>query len=76
MFLDGLSGRIKDELAVKDRCVSLESLFSLSIILDNRLGERRREKISHSNSNFPRSTTWSKDDTELPPNSRKPYTRR
>ncbi|KAI2655590.1 Transposon Tf2-6 polyprotein [Labeo rohita] len=69
LFLNGLSDRIKDELAVKDRCDSLDSLVSLSITLDNRLRECRREKVSNANSStFPRSTTWSlaKDVTELP----------
>lgn len=69
MFLNGLNDRIKDELAVKDRCDSLESLVSLSIILDNRLRERHREKARYFNSStIPRSTTWSlaRDVTELP----------
>ncbi|KAI2649094.1 Transposon Tf2-9 polyprotein [Labeo rohita] len=69
LFLNGLSDRIKDELAVKDRCDSLDSLVSLSITLDNRLREHRREKVSNANSStFPRSTTWSlaKDVTESP----------
>lgn len=50
VFLNGLNDRIKDELAVKYRCDSLDSLVSISIILDNNLRERRRERVSHSSS--------------------------
>lgn len=75
MFFNGLNDRIKDELAVKDICDSLDSLISLSIILDNHLRERHRERFSHSNSStFSRSSSWSlvKDAAELLPSSHVP----
>lgn len=50
-FMD-LMKNIKDELAARDECEDLENLISLIIRLDNRLRERRREKLSCS-SNSP-----------------------
>lgn len=44
----GLSETMKDELASHDESVSLDDLISLSIRLDNRLRERRRERNSKS----------------------------
>lgn len=44
VFTHGLGDYIKDELAARDETDNLESLISLSIRLDNRLRERRREK--------------------------------
>lgn len=44
MFIQGLSEDIKDKLADRDETDSLETLISLSIRLDNRLRERRRER--------------------------------
>ncbi|KAF7640739.1 hypothetical protein LDENG_00018860, partial [Lucifuga dentata] len=41
-YLQGLTEKIKDELAARDDTNSLDSLISLSIRLDNRLRERRR----------------------------------
>lgn len=43
-YCNGLSDNLKDELAARDETNSLEELISLSIRLDNRLRERRREK--------------------------------
>ena len=44
VFVLGLAENIKDELAARDETDSLDSLISLSIRLDNRLRERRRER--------------------------------
>lgn len=44
IFLKGLSGEIKDELAVRDETTSLNELIELAIRLDNRVRERRRER--------------------------------
>lgn len=49
-FFHGLNENIKDELAARDECKDLETLISLTIRLDNRLRERRREKLSRSSS--------------------------
>lgn len=43
-FQFGLNETMKDELASHDESVSLDDLISLSIRLDNRLRERRRER--------------------------------
>ena len=43
-FLHGLCEQLKDELAVRDETNSLDALIDLSIRLDNRMRERRREK--------------------------------
>lgn len=43
-FLNGLNESIKDKLATRDEPADLHSLVSLSIKLDNRLRERRRER--------------------------------
>lgn len=45
MFILGLNEKVKDELAVRDETDNLESLISLSIWLDNRMRECRREKV-------------------------------
>lgn len=45
-FMNGLSDTMKDELASRDDPDCLEELISLSIKLDNRLRERRREKAA------------------------------
>lgn len=44
IFFRGLSENVKDELAARDETSTLEELISLSIRLDNRLRERRRER--------------------------------
>lgn len=44
LFANGLSCRIKDELATRDAPRTLEELISLSIKIDNRLRERDRER--------------------------------
>ena len=46
IFLSCLNEPIKDELATRDEADSLEEVISLSIRLDNRLRERRRERAS------------------------------
>jgi len=43
-FYHGFSGRIKDELAVRDLLAGLEELVALSIRIDSRLWERRKER--------------------------------
>ena len=45
IFLKGLSEELKDELATRDEPDSLEALIHLTIRLDNRIRERRREKF-------------------------------
>lgn len=40
IFLQGLSGDIKDELAVREDYTSLNQLIDLAIRLDNRMRER------------------------------------
>lgn len=47
-FFHGLNENIKDELAARDECNDLETLISLTIRLDNRLRERRKERLSQS----------------------------
>lgn len=44
IYYRGLSEEVKDELAARDETANLEALISLSIRLDNRLRERRRER--------------------------------
>lgn len=44
-FYNGLSDDIKDELAARDLPAELDTLVSLSIRIDSRLRERRRERI-------------------------------
>ena len=46
VFTNALSEQMKDELASRDESTDFESLVSLAIKLDNRLRERRREKVS------------------------------
>lgn len=46
VFFRGLSEEIKDLLAARDETSSLEELISLAIRLDNRLAERRRERVA------------------------------
>lgn len=46
VFLRGLADNVKDELAARDETQSLEELISLAMRLDNRLRERRRERVS------------------------------
>lgn len=48
IFFRGLSEEVKDELAARDETANLEELMSLSIRLDNRLRERRRERTVRS----------------------------
>lgn len=48
IFFRGLSEEVKDELAARDETKDLEELISLSIRLDNRLRERRRERAGRS----------------------------
>lgn len=49
IFFRGLSEEVKDELAARDETSTLEELISLSVRLDNRLRERRRERaVRHS----------------------------
>lgn len=43
-FLNGLNEVIKDELATRDEPEDMHSLVSMSIKLDNRMRERRRER--------------------------------
>lgn len=44
IFIKGLAGEIKDELAVCEDSSSLNSLHNLAISLDNRLREKRMER--------------------------------
>ena len=44
LILSGLSESIKDELATREEADTLDEIISLSIRLDNRLRERRREE--------------------------------
>ena len=48
VFHQGLTETMKDELASRDEPTDLEQLISLSIRLDNRLRERRRERVPRS----------------------------
>jgi len=43
-FYHGLSGCIKEELAVRDRPAGLDELVAISIRIDSRLRERRKER--------------------------------
>lgn len=43
VFVNRLTEQLKDELALKDNAVGLDSLLSTAIRLDNRLREWRRE---------------------------------
>ena len=52
-FLRGLREELKDELAARDETSSLEELISLAIRLDNRLRERRRERVGRQSSPTP-----------------------
>lgn len=45
VFFRGLSEEIKDQLAARDETSTLEELISIAIRLDNRLAERRRERV-------------------------------
>ena len=47
-FYNGLSDRIKDELAARDPPADLDSLVTLAIRIDGRLRERRRERAQSS----------------------------
>ncbi|KAK7933591.1 hypothetical protein WMY93_004487 [Mugilogobius chulae] len=53
IFFRGLSEDVKDQLAARDETDSLEELISLSIRLDNRLRERRRERTGRSSALVP-----------------------
>lgn len=53
IFYRGLSEAVKDELAARDETTNLEDLISLSIRLDNRLRERRRERTARSSYSSP-----------------------
>ncbi|KAK5885830.1 hypothetical protein CesoFtcFv8_016927 [Champsocephalus esox] len=44
-FYNGLSDRLKDELAARDLPADLDELVALSIRIDCRLRERRRERV-------------------------------
>ena len=46
VFINALSEQMKDELASRDDSTDFESLVTLAIKLDNRLRERRRERVS------------------------------
>lgn len=71
IFLKGLAGELKDELAVCDECHPLNSLIDLTIRIDSRIRERARERQGmergrfrigaqfHSPDSFPRSPTAS-----------------
>ena len=48
IFLSGLCDPIKDELATREEADTLDELISLSIRLDNRIRERRRERTGSS----------------------------
>ncbi|XP_057692820.1 uncharacterized protein LOC130916258 [Corythoichthys intestinalis] len=54
IFRRGLSSAVKDELAARDDSSNLEDLISLSVLLDNRLKERERERAME-----PRGRRWS-----------------
>ena len=54
-FYNGLADRIKDELAAKDLPVDLDGLVALSIRVDGRLRERRRERDMFTHSQMLRS---------------------
>uniref|UniRef100_A0A8C6WL95 Retrotransposon gag domain-containing protein n=1 Tax=Neogobius melanostomus TaxID=47308 RepID=A0A8C6WL95_9GOBI len=57
VFINGLSEQLKDELAVKDEFVDLDSLIYVAIKLDNRLRECRRDKALPQSSHFPTPTS-------------------
>lgn len=44
-FYNGLSDRLKDELAARDLPADLDELVALSICIDSRLRERRKERV-------------------------------
>uniref|UniRef100_A0A674N2G5 CCHC-type domain-containing protein n=1 Tax=Takifugu rubripes TaxID=31033 RepID=A0A674N2G5_TAKRU len=79
IFLKGLAGELKDELAVRDECHSLNSLIDLTIRIDNRIRERARERQVtqrgrfrtysqfYSPDSFPRSPAASHYAQEQPP---------
>ena len=52
VFLKGLSEEVKDELAARDDTSTLDELIDLSIRLDNRLRERRRERTDRQRARF------------------------
>lgn len=53
VFLKGLADSVKDELAARDETQSLDDLISLAIRLDNRLRERRRERLGRQGNPLP-----------------------
>ena len=70
MFFYGLSDRIKDELATRFDTTSLEDLISLSVRLDNRLRERRRDRFlapPHSTLTFPVARPVTSPPSDSPP---------
>lgn len=44
IFLKGLSGQLKDELALREECSSLNSMIDLAIRINNMIRERDRER--------------------------------
>ena len=48
VFLNALGSDVKDELTSREESSDLEHLIALAIRVDNRLGERRRERAIHS----------------------------
>lgn len=67
IFFRGLSEEVKDELAARDETSNLEELISLSIRLDDRLRERRRERSGRYRYPVPSPHTSSPRQPELPP---------
>lgn len=59
VFVKGLNDALKDELATSDEAVSLNALMETVIRLDNRLRERRRERVSRSVFNSQRTSSVS-----------------
>ena len=58
-FLHGLSEEVKDELAARELPTDLDSLITLTIRIDGRLWERRRENRSDCGPNRSlRDPTW------------------
>ncbi|CAJ1055491.1 Vang-like protein 2 [Xyrichtys novacula] len=62
IFRKGLTGEIKDELAVWEESSSLNELIELSIRIDNRLRKRRRERRADQTRRSPASSVCSPGD--------------
>lgn len=72
IFRRGLSEELKDELAARDDTSSLEELISLTVRLDNRLRERRRERTVRGGPQRGAVSSWNPSDA--PPPHRESFT--